>query len=348
MKTGVIVMNFGEPEEPSMEAVVPFLERIFAANASLEKKGEPESARLRARELAERRAPGLIEEYEEIGGSPLNAQARAQAEGLESELRDRGHDVTCYVGMQFTEPFIAEAVERAREDGMERLVGLPVYPLCGKSTTVAALADLQAAVSGMGWEVPVLEISGWHRHPDYVPLHADRIRAFLDEEGVDLHDPDTRLVFSAHGTPVKYLTDGPRYDRYVDEFCEALAGALDVQEFELGFQNHSNRPVEWTQPDVDRVVRVVDAERVVVVAVSFLHEQSETLAELDDELREVAEGAGLEFHRVPVPHDDPRVVGLLADLVEARTSDGHASGELRLQRCTCRDAPGTYCTNGGS
>lgn len=348
MKTGVVVMSFGEPEKATLETVVPFLERIFAANASLEQKGDPEAARTRSRELAERRAPGLIEEYEEIGGSPLNTQARAQAEALEAELRERGHDVTCYVGMQFTEPFIAEAVEEARADGMERLVGLPVYPLCGRSTTVAALADLQAAVSSVGWEIPVLEISGWHRHPDYVPLHADNVRTFVQEEGVDLHDPATRLVFSAHGTPMKYLIDGPRYDKYVDEFCRALAGALGVEDYDLGFQNHSNRPVEWTQPEVDKVVRVADAERVVVVAVSFLHEQSETLAELDDELREVAEDAGLEFHRVPVPHEDPRVARLLADLVEARVSSEQVAGELRLQRCTCRDAPGTYCTNGGS
>ena len=33
MKLGVLLLNFGEPEEATMEAVVPFLERIFALNA---------------------------------------------------------------------------------------------------------------------------------------------------------------------------------------------------------------------------------------------------------------------------------------------------------------------------
>src|SRR5690606_41658773 len=100
MKTGVILLNFGEPESPTMEAVVPFLERIFRTNMALEGTLSPEAKEARIRELAEGRAPGLIEEYEMIGGSPLNAQAVAQADALEAELGRRGHDVDCVVAYQ--------------------------------------------------------------------------------------------------------------------------------------------------------------------------------------------------------------------------------------------------------
>ena len=44
MKIGVLILNFGEPENPTLEEVIPFLERIFARNASLESdkgKGRP-------------------------------------------------------------------------------------------------------------------------------------------------------------------------------------------------------------------------------------------------------------------------------------------------------------------
>jgi hypothetical protein len=44
--------------------VVPFLERIFNINVSLE-GAEHAEARARSRRLAEARAPGLIEEYED-------------------------------------------------------------------------------------------------------------------------------------------------------------------------------------------------------------------------------------------------------------------------------------------
>lgn len=36
MKVAVMLLNFGEPEHPDEEEVVPFLERIFLMNGELE------------------------------------------------------------------------------------------------------------------------------------------------------------------------------------------------------------------------------------------------------------------------------------------------------------------------
>ncbi len=344
METGVVLLNFGEPAEPDRDAVVDYLARIFYSNADLEETSSEAAARERSRELAERRAPGLIEEYEEIGGSPLNPQSAAQAEALEAELRARGVDATTYVGTQFTEPFVPDAVEAAHEDDMDRLVGLPVYPLCGPSTNVAALDEMAAAVADRGWDVDVHPITGWHRHPGYNRLRADNVAKYADEAGVDLADDGTALVFSAHGTPTHYLDEGSRYDRYVEEYCETQAAMLGVDEYVVGFQNHENRDIPWTEPEVEDVIEKVDAERVVVEPVSFVHEQSETLSELDVELCEEAEGVGLDFHRVPVPHDDDRFPEVLADLVEP-FADGFDPGYYQLRQCQCRNEPGTMCLN---
>lgn len=349
MKTGIILLNFGEPENATPEEVVPFLERIFLQNRTLGSGEGEEAARKRARELAERRAPGLIQEYEEIGGSPLTAQCYEQARLLEDELQDRGHEVQCYVGMQFTAPFIRTAVAQARDDGVEQLIGLPVYPLCGKSTNMAALDLMNEAAEELEWDVDVREITGWHRHPDYARFHGEHVREFLRDQDVSLHARGTRLVFSAHGTPVSYLEDGPRYVRYVEEFCRLLARELGVGDYDLGYQNHDNRPgVEWTSPDIEEVVGTVNAEGIVVVAVSFMHEQSETLAELDDELREVAEERGIAFHRVPIPHDSDRFIRALADLTEPLLTQVPAFDDLQLKRCLCRKTPYTFCLNAGS
>ena len=347
MATGIALLNFGEPSEPDREAVVDYLERIFFNNASLEEAETETEARERSRQLAERRAPGLIEEYEEIGGSPLNEHAAAQAEALEESLRAAGHDVSTYVGMQFTEPFVGDAAARAREDGVDRLIGLPIYPLCGPSTTVAALEELRDALDDLDWDVPVTEITGWHRHPLYNRLRADNVRSFAAENGLDLAD-GARLVFSAHGTPEHYLEEGSRYQRYVEEYCGVNAALLDAETYELGYQNHSNRDIPWTEPEVEDVVEALgddDAvDSVLVEPVSFMHEQSETLSELDDELREEAEAVGLEFHRVPVPHDDDRFVEMLAELVEPALAD-FDPGYYQLRQCQCRDSPDAVCLN---
>jgi ferrochelatase len=344
MTTGVVLLNFGEPAEPEREAVVEYLTRIFTANADLEEYDSAEAARERSRTLAERRAPGLIEEYEEIGGSPLNEQARGQADALAAELDDRGYDVETYLGTQYTEPYIPDAAAAAHDDGVDRVVGLPVYPLCGPSTNVIALDELEESLDELDPDTPFQAITGWHKHPDYNHLRADNVARFAEREGVDLDDPDTAVVFSAHGTPTHYLNEGSRYDVYVDEWTDVQASLLGLDDYHVGFQNHANRDIPWTEPEVEELVPGLDAERVVVEPVSFLHEQSETLSELDVELREEAEDAGLEFHRVPVPHDDERVPTVLADLVEPFLA-GFDPGYYQYRQCQCRDAPGTMCLN---
>lgn len=348
MKIGVVLLNFGEPDEPTLESVVPFLERIFALNAPLIGSGAPSAAevRTRSRQLAEARAPSLIAEYQEIGGSPLHRQAKEQAEALEVELRRRDYDAMVTLGMQFTDPSIADAVSLLRADGVDFLVPLAVYPLCGPSTTVAALAEVDRQLETQQWTVPSRQVSSWHRHPGYLQVRANAIRRVMDEHGRSFSDRRTRLVFSAHGTPLKYLEEGSRYDEYVKEFCAAVAKDVGADDYLLGYQNHSNRPgLQWTQPDIEKVVAEVDADRIVVDAVSFMHEQSETLAELDGELREQAEGRGIEFLRVPIPYLDPLFVELLADLVEASLPEATDRPSVKLYPCRCKPTEGTCCTN---
>ena len=340
------MLNFGEPENPVPEEVIPFLERIFSLNAPLMGgQATAEQVQARSRKLAEDRAPGLIAEYEEIGGSPLHRQAREQAEGLEAELRRRGHDAVVLLGMQFTEPNIESAVEQIRAAGVERLIAIPVYPLCGPSTTVAALTELDRAIARQQWAVPVRQVSGWHRHPAYIQLRADAIREVLRDNNLQF-DGRTKLVFSAHGTPIKYLEEGSRYDIYVRDFCARVAEEVGAPEYIIGYQNHTNRPgVQWPQPDVDRVIAEIEADRVVVDPVSFMHEQSETLAELDHELREEAEERGLEFYRVPIPHAWPEFMGVLADLAEASLERANEIAGVPFRQCLCKPTAGTCCLN---
>jgi ferrochelatase len=344
MSLGVLLINFGEPDEPTLEKVTAFLERIFLQNASLEGHAN-EAAIARTRQLARDRAPGLLEEYQEIGGSPLNAQAEAQAEDLRRELARRGVEARVYSAYQFTDPTIAQKVAEARADGVTTLVAIPGYPLCGQSTTVAALNDVRRALDDSGWSPRFLGVAGWHHNPAYLKLRADHIRGFVNERGLDLNDPDTLLYFSMHGTPIKYLLEGNRYDRYVFEHCRDVAAALGADRYAVGFQNHTNRRIAWTQPDNEDRIREVAERRLVVAPISFMKEQSETLAELDHELREFAEELGKEFHRVPIPHDDPALAPYVADMVaEVTAADPAANGVLG--RCRCRPADATWCTNG--
>jgi ferrochelatase len=344
MSLGLLFINFGEPDEPTIEKVTSFLERIFLRNASLEGHTD-EAARARSRELARQRAPALLEAYEAIGGSPMNAQSARQAEAVHEQLLRRGVRTRVYTAFQFTDPWIAACVSRARDDGVETLIAVPGYPLCGQSTTAAALEDVETALGSGGGSMRLLALAGWHHHVDYVRLHADHIDEYVRAHGLDLSRPDTILYFSVHGTPLKYLASGNRYDRYAFEHCRDVAAAAGADRYAVGFQNHGNRRIPWTQPDNERRIRDLEERRLVVVPISFMKEQSETLSELDMELRAFVESLGKELHRVPVPHDHPAFAAYLADRIEELLSrDPGASGAL--SRCRCCPGSGIWCTNG--
>jgi len=310
-RLGVVLLAFGEPEGSDPEDVVDFLEGIFLANRRL----EPGSGAHRARQLAEARAPALMEVYHKIGGSPMNAHAHAHGEALESALEALGYDVHVFVGTQFTTPTISDALRRCRESGVEILVALPLYPVSGPTTTVAALDTVREELERLSWPVETAFIGGWHRNAEYVQLRADGIRTLMTERGLDPQDPELCLYFSAHGTPISYLEEGSQYQEHVEESCRLIARAVGVDQYELGYQNHTNRAIEWTEPSNDTLVPTIEAGQIVVVPVSFVHEQSETLDELDLELREVVEKRGMGFHRVATPHDHPDMGSVLADLV---------------------------------
>jgi len=345
-KIGVLFLNFGEPETYDYDEVVGFLERIFDRNSSLESADGNSTSR--TKELAKQRAPALIKEYEAMGGSPLNIQARQQAKKVERKLRKREMNVHCYSGTQFTEPFIQTAVTQAKNDAVEQLIALPIYPLCGKSTTLSALEDVRNAMDLCSLDIPLREVTGWHKHPDYLPMRADNIVQYAKRQDIKLHDDTTALVFSAHGTPIKYLKDGPRYTHYVEETCRILARELGITNYDLGYQNHTNRDIKWTSPGIEEVVRNTKATRILLEAVSFMHEQSETKGDLDMELREIAEDEGIDLFRVPIPHDDPRFIDLLCDLVENLLRNEPIMGELGLRRCLCRKTPETFCLSATS
>jgi ferrochelatase len=188
-------------------------------------------------------------------------------------------------------------------------------------------------------------ISGWHHHPAYRTMLVEHLRAFMASRGLDLNDPDTLLYFSVHGTPVRYLSDGSRYDRYVYEHTRDVARSLGAHRYQVGFQNHANRRIKWTQPENEDAIRARPEKRLVVVPISFMHEQSETLAELDHDLADFIEGLGKEIHRAPVPHDDPLFPRFLADLVAQAVADDPGRPGV-LSRCRCCPLDDIWCTNG--
>ena len=316
-RTGVLLLNLGGPEQ--LEDVRPFLFNLFA---------DPEIIRLPfpwlqkplAWLISTSRASKSQDNYKEIGGgSPLRHITEEQGSALRNYLQKLGRDVKIYIGMRYWYPFTEEAVAQIKQDDIEELVILPLYPQFSISTSGSSFRLLERL-----WQNdPALQkinytlIPSWYNSPGYVRAMADLIVQTLDQ----LPTPEGgHIFFSAHGVPVSYVEEaGDPYQREMEHCVELIMKAVDrPNDFTLAYQSRVG-PVEWLQPYTEDAIQTLATQGVddlVVVPISFVSEHIETLQEIDIEYRELAEESGIEgFHRVPALNTYPVFIEDMGNMV---------------------------------
>ncbi len=263
MKAGVLLMCHGSPD--GIDEIEPFLRRIMGGRAPA-----PETV------------ADLRERYARIGGrSPLMDITRAQARSLEASL-----GLPVYVGTRHWRPSIREAAERARSEGIGRLVGIVLAPHYSRAVTGAYQTELEA--SGM----PCAIVREWHMEPALLQYWRGVT------SGRDF------VIFTAHSIPAEAAGT---YPEQVGETARAVAGGPHA----VAFQSRGPSPGPWLGPDVHEVLRTLRG-RVSVAAIGFVSDNVEIMYDLDVVHRRQAEELGLEWERLPMPNDDPLLIEALA------------------------------------
>jgi ferrochelatase len=254
---------------------------------------------------------------------------RAQARGLVDAL-DRDGDATFrpYLGMKHSPPFIPEAVERMRADGVERAIGIVMAPhWSGMSVeTYVERAEAAAADGGPAFSF----VRSYHDHPAFVAFLAGRVAHALGTLGPNERER-AASVFSAHSLPVRTLGDGSQRCKYCtacEDSCryrDGLQETADLVAAELGLPNHTiawqsagRTDDPWWGPPIEDVI-VELAERghpaVVVCSAGFVADHLEILYDLDIEAQAIARQAGVHLVRTEMPNADPAYVEVLAQVV---------------------------------
>jgi ferrochelatase len=241
----------------------------------------------------------LRERYHAIGGSPLTAITRAQAEALAEEL-----GVPVYVGMKHAPPFIADGVAAARAAGTIRLIGLPLAPHYAEMSVGAYFSGVRKE-----WQGELIFVRGFHDHPAFVAA----VHALIDEARRGF-DPEL-VIFTAHSLPARIESEGDPYRERLLESCGLVAEAAALPNWEFAFQSASPTGEPWLGPTLDERLASIKARRVLVCPIGFVADHLEVLYDIDIEAMAAAQKRGIELRRTQSFNARPQFIKALGAIV---------------------------------
>ena len=303
--TGILLINMGSPS--SQKEMKEFLFNMLSDKAILPFPTLPR--KLLAFMISNIRHRSSWEKYELIGGSPLKSSMSAINDDLSKELGEKHHVYTAY---SYSKPSIGNAAEYFSKKGIKDIKVLTMYPHTSITTTGSIETDIEKAKKGF----PELNFSmygPYALHKKYLEYCVN----LIIEAAAKNHFTRPTLVFSAHAIPSYLLEKG---DSYVEELKQAAAEMAKQMEapYRLAFQSKIGR-VEWVGPDTKALLKELKqegCEQIIMVPISFINENLETLYDLDVEIIPYAKELGIkEICRVQLPPTHPLLIDTFKQII---------------------------------
>ena len=253
----------------------------------------------------------------EADESPLMTITRQQVDKLRAAVAARyGEGVIVDFCMRYGNPSTASVVRRMVDQGVERLLFLPLYPQYAGATSATANDQLFRALMAEKRQPALRVAPEYFDRPSYIEALAQSVERVYAGLG---RRPDV-LVASYHGMPLRYLMEGDPYHCQCQKTSRLLRerlgwgdGAIDTT-----FQSVFGKE-EWLRPyTVEHVAELPRAGKrnIAVISPAFAADCIETLEEINGEIREAFEHAGGEsFTYIPCLNDDDAHIAALMDVV---------------------------------
>ncbi len=326
--TALVLVNLGTPDTPTPGAVRAYL-REFLSDRRVVDLPRWLWGPLLNLVILPLRSHRVAHKYRTIWlaeGSPLAAYTRRLAQALQHECpRWR-----VLHAMRYGSPGLAETLRRLRDQGVRRVVVLPLYPQYSTSTTesvrdVVAAAGFALRDSGFtgAAAAPAAQgaplayfIGDYHLDAGWIAAVADAIRAHRARHGNAAH-----LLFSFHGLPQRLADNGDPYPRQCEASVRAIAQALGLREesWTLAYQSRFGRE-KWLEPATADTLEALAARgirSVDVVAPGFAVDCLETLEEVAQMLKDDFAARGGELRYIPCLNDSQAHARALVGVLRA-------------------------------
>jgi ferrochelatase len=316
-RTAVLLLNLGTPAAPDVASVRRYLAEFLADPRVVERPrwlwwpilhGIVLRVRPRRSAQAYRRIWGA-------DGSPLELHTAALARAVQARL-DPSADLLVRHAMRYGEPGIGRVLRELGAAGVERVLGVPLFPQYSATTTGSALDALTHELRR--WRrVPELRwIAGYHAEPDYIEALAGSVERFREAHGDAQH-----LLLSFHGLPERYVAAGDPYRAQCEATAQLLAQRLGLDDSRIGIAFQSRIAGEpWLAPYTDQVLREMPARgvnHVQVLCPGFAVDCLETLEEIAlRDRRGFLDAGGARLDYIPALNASAAHAALIAGLVQ--------------------------------
>lgn len=312
MKEAIVLLNMGGPN--NLREVEMFLTNMFNDPAIIRTKSTL-LRRLIAGIITLTRTEKSQEIYRSIGGkSPIVDHTVSLVEKLQSQI---GAEIVVDFVMRYTPPMAQEVCTRLKEQGIQKVYLIPLYPQYSSTTTASSIDDFEVTARSIGWFPIMVEIKHFFTNATYNECLLALIKDALGED--DSHEFE--LIFSAHGLPQKIVDEGDPYQRQVAAHVEIMKDifhreGIYFRGVHLAYQSKVG-PMKWLEPSLESMLHTLTKKKVIVVPIAFTIDNSETDFELSIEYAEIAHELGFTEYRVSrCPNDHPLFVQTLKELFE--------------------------------
>jgi protoporphyrin/coproporphyrin ferrochelatase len=309
-KTGVLLVNLGTPDSPSVADVrkylreflidgrvidIPFIPRWLLVNLIIAPFRGPKSAK-------------IYQELWEERGSPLKFYGEDIEQMVQSKLGDA---YLVKLAMRYQNPSIEAGLNSLKKDNVSRIVVIPFFPQYASATTGSIYEKVMGIVSTWQSAPAVSFTNTFFDHPKFIEHFTKAAQRYMAETNFD------HFVFSYHGVPERQIRKGDQTERVCQfgtccdslrpenhlcyraqcfETTRQLAKSLELKEgtYSTAFQSRLGRD-PWIQPYTESLVKQLPKEgnkRVLAFSPAFVSDCLETTIEVGEEYKELFEEHG--------------------------------------------------------
>jgi len=333
MKTGVLLINLGTPNSPSISDVhkyltqflndpfvidIFWLKRLLLVNLIIVPFRAPKTAKL----------------YQKIWtaeGSPLLVNGIALKDKIQEKL---GSEYVVELAMRYQNPSLKYGLEKLVKKDVSRIIALPLYPHFASSTTLSTTKKIDKLKIKMNGIPNIVHIGQFYDHPLFIKSWVNQI----SKHNLESYD---HLLFSFHGLPERHLakehvSGDCEQDHCTTEINKAnktcykatcyatvrlIASAMNLKEeyYTVCFQSRLGKD-PWIQPSSDHVVieqAKKGAKKLLVASPSFIADCLETVYEIAIEYKQLfLENGGEELHLIESLNTSPVWLDAVESLVK--------------------------------